>query len=237
MPVIIYKRQFIIGVVLLIAFFVTLAVILSPVFDGKTGLQMADGLFNSLSKESSYYIPDVAKKAEGFTGSRLEVALQLGSREELEKTQRLFAAAGAEVKAGGTELTVRGDLGKIAKSALADAEAVFKEREDEVEARYGFPGKEAVYCWWAAFKQIEKDYLVGGKNAEALFIKKLNSRALEPAYNYSGIPPARSSEHAGLTAGMLIFYLIYTVWYGFAVLMIFEGLGITASKPAEKAEA
>lgn len=237
MPVIIYRRQFIIGLVLLIAFFVALAVVLRPVFDGKTGVQMADDLFNSLSKESSYYIPAVARKSVEFEGNELGVTLKTKSAEELEKTKLLFAGAGAEVAVKGTELVVRGDLGKITKSALADADSVFKVHKGEVNARYGFPGKEAVYYWWSAFKQMEKAYLKNDKASEALFVNKVITRALEPAYNYSGIPPAKVSENAGITTGLLIFYLVYTVWYGFAILFIFEGLGITASKPAEKAEA
>lgn len=237
MPAIIYKRQFFIGLVLLISFFMVLAVILSPVFNGKTGIQAADELFNSLSKNSSYYIPDVAKKATIFEGKKLDVTLKTKSSDELEKTKKLFEGAGAEVVVSDNKLKVRGDLGLIVKNALADADAVFKVQKGVVKGRYGFPGREAVYYWWSAFKQIEKDYTIKNMGKEALFVKKINSRALEPAYNYTGIIPAKFSEQTTITIGWLIFYFIYTIWFGFAILLLFEGLGITASKPAEKAEA
>lgn len=238
MPVIINKRQFIIGLVLLFSFGVTLAVILSPVFHGTTGLHMVDGIFNSLAKGSSYFIPDLAKETGSFAGTRLEVTLQPKSADELEKTRVIFTAAGAQVVAAGPgSLQVSGDLGVVAKSALADADRLFQAGKEAGANRYGFSDREAVYCWWVAFKQINKGYLHANQAAEAVFTEKIIKKGLEPAYNYAGIAPARFSELAGISTGSLVFYVIYTIWYGFAIMMIFEGLGITANKPVKKAEA
>ncbi len=240
MPVIIYKRQFIIGLVLLLSFAVTLAVILTPAFHGMTGLQLVDGIFNSLSKGSAYYIPELAQGADKFRGNALEVTLTPLGPEELAKTKTLFAAAGAEVAVNQDSLQVKGDLGLVAKAALADADRLFKTGEGAAGAaggRYGFSDKEAVYCWWSAFKQINKYYLKNNKAAEAVFTEKMIKKGLEPAYNYAGIPPARFNEMAGISVGSLVFYVFYTIWYGYAVMMIFEGLGITASKPVKKSEA
>jgi len=237
MSVIINRRAFITGLVLLICFGATLAVILSPVFQGVTGLHLVDGIFNSLSKGSSYFIPDLAGKADQFTGTKMEVTFRVKSAEELEKMKTLFLAAGAQTTASGESLRVTGDLGLVARRALADAEALFQSGETPAPNQYGFSGKEAVYYWWAAFKQLKGHYLQENKPAEAVFVENVSKKALEPAYNYDGIPPARFREVAGVSIGSLVFYVVYTIWYGFAIMLIFEGLGITASKPAKKAEA
>jgi hypothetical protein len=237
MPVIINRRAFITGLVLLICFGATLAAILNPVFHGSTGLQLVDGIFNSLSKGSSYFIPDLAKKADKFEASRLEVTLSTKSAEELEKTKVLFAGAGAEVAVDKQNLQVKGSLGLIAKNALADADRLFKSGKEAANTRYGFSDRDAVSCWWAAFKQIRKEYIKEDKAAEIAFIDGVSKKALEPAYNYAGIPPAEFKQVMGISIGSLIFYILYTVWYGIAIMFIFEGLGITASKPAQKAEA
>jgi len=55
------KKMFSIGVVFAISFFTVLALIFSPVFDGKNGLVFSDDMFNKLSKGSSYFIPKVAR--------------------------------------------------------------------------------------------------------------------------------------------------------------------------------
>ena len=237
MPVIINRRAFITGLVLLICFGATLAVIFSPVFRGATGLHLVDGIFNSLSKGSSYFIPDLAGEADRFTGSKMEVSFRVKNTEEMEKMKALFVAAGAEVAAGGEVLRVTGDLGQVARRALADADVLFRSGEAPAPGEYGFSGKEAVYCWWTAFKQLRSHYLQENKLAEAVFVENVSKKALEPAYNYDGVPPARFWEVAGISVGSLVFYVIYTIWYGFAIMLIFEGLGITASKPAKKAEA
>ena len=57
------KKEFGIGVALLSVFFVALAAIFMPFFEGgKNTLDYMDGLFNSISKHSAYYIPDVATR-------------------------------------------------------------------------------------------------------------------------------------------------------------------------------
>jgi len=231
------KRQFTLGVVGLITFLVVLVVFLAPVFGGRTGMQAADDLFNSLSKNSSYYIPDVMESAKKFEGKELDFNVTAGDAEEADKTRVLLEAAGAGVTQEGTTLKVRGDLGAIAATALADADSLFQVRKGEVQARYGFPAREAVYYWYNVFKAVEKKALKENLAKEALFAKKVQTKALEPAYNFTGIPPASIGERMGVTVGLLVFYIVYTIWWGVSVLLIFEGLGITASKPAVKKEA
>ncbi|MGB9826697.1 MAG: hypothetical protein ACPLRU_08490, partial [Desulfofundulus sp.] len=73
---IIRKREFFIGLVLLISFLVVLAVLMSPVINGKTVIGYADDLFNQLTKGSSHYISGVMKKAAKFDGESFQVTVK-----------------------------------------------------------------------------------------------------------------------------------------------------------------
>jgi hypothetical protein len=57
--VIAHKKEFVLGVGLLIAFVIVLILFFSPIFHGKNGLDYLDNLYNSISKGSAYYIPEV----------------------------------------------------------------------------------------------------------------------------------------------------------------------------------
>lgn len=65
----------------------------------------------------------------------------------------------------------------------------------------------------------------------------MTTRVLEPSYNFAGIKPRKISENIGIVALLLGFYIFYTLWYGFSIMYLFEGLGIKATKPREKKEA
>jgi hypothetical protein len=43
-------------------------------------------------------------------------------------------------------------------------------------------------------------------------------------------------EKAGLMTFLLVFYVAYTLWWGFAIFFIFEGIGLTMSKAKVKKE-
>jgi len=229
-------RKFWIGLIGLVTFFVVLAVFLSPVANGKTGLEYADDLFNQLAKNSSYYIPDQAKKAKKFEGVAVDVSVKVKKAEEAEKIGKIVTAAGAEAKVDGQKVTIKGDLGLLSEAALADADALFKGQEQDVQARYGMSGREVVYNWYSVFKSVNKKYLTENMGPEANYTKSVMTKALEPAYNFAGIKGARFTERAGIASFLLVFYIVYTIWYGFSIWYLFEGLGIVA-RAGEKKEA
>lgn len=234
---IIRKREFFIGLVLLASFLVVLAVLLSPVMNGKTVIAYADDLFNQLTKGSTYYIPGMVKKAKSFEGQEFQVTVRGRDAQETSRMAGLFTSAGLAVQLSGQSLSVSGDLGKAAARALADADAEFKNQGAQVKERYGLESREVIYYWWGLFDALEKSFKLQGRATEMSFASAVKTKALEPAYNFEGIEAARVADKAGITAFMLVFYVIYTVWYGFAMLFIFEGLGITASAHGEKQEA
>src|SRR3972149_5684758 len=115
------KKTFSVGVVFAISFIAVLALIFSPVFNGKNGLVFSDDSFNKLAKGSSYFIPKVTKTAEKFSGKPLSATIKLDKPEDVENTAKLFQTAGAVAEANGTELKVEGDMGAILLSAVKDA--------------------------------------------------------------------------------------------------------------------
>ena len=119
----------------------------------------------------------------------------------------------------------------------ADAKLLFYGREEDLRDKYELSGKEAIYYWWAVFDDLVRRYIQLNRPDEADFARFVTSRILEPSYNFAGIEPRDISEEGSTVTLLLFFYIAYTVWYGFAILYLFEGLGIMATKPLRKEEA
>ncbi|MEW5763013.1 MAG: hypothetical protein AB1776_07415 [Bacillota bacterium] len=224
------RRYLFLGIASLAVFAVVLIVFFLPLFGGRTGMQAADDLFNSLSKGSSYYIPAVARDAEMYRGREVSWKVKVEDEELGAAIARVFAAAGATAGTEAGKVTVSGDMGRLAVAAAADADALYKNETAGFEPKYGLDGRRAVYCWYKGFEALEKAARAEGKTDVANFAKKVMTKALEPAFNFAGIPAASFSERLGVALFLLVFYVVYTVWYGFGVMFIFEGLGISASK-------
>lgn len=221
------RTKFTLGLVGLVTFVIALTVCLSPVLDDQTGLQWADGFFNQLSKNSSYFLPKVAEESANYAGKSFRAQVTPRDPVIAEHIERVFAVAGAQTRAHGKTVELAGDLGAVARAIIADAEGMYRGRERELQAAYGFSGREAIYCWWAALDAIYRQFVEEGDVPASNFASMLRTKVCEPAYNFVGIAP-RSPSEAGLPLfALLAFYLLYTVWYGFSILYLFEGLGIT----------
>lgn len=220
------KKEFTIGAVLLAAFFVVLFIFFSPVFQGKNGLDFLDSLYNSISKGSAYYIPKLRDEARSFAGQAVEVSFAMPNAAQAQKAAQLFMKAGALVNVSDATLKVSGDLGKILDSALADADAMYKNDGKAISGRYGFPEREAVYGWWVAFKGLERDLNNQKKFKEAKAVANISKKGIETSYNFYTIEPQSIMDRIGVVIFSLVFYVIYTLWYGFAILFLFEGWGM-----------
>ena len=88
-----------------------------------------------------------------------------------------------------------------------------------MSARPSIPG---ISPWLA----MEKDMTKAGNFDQAKFVKNCMSKAIEPAYNYYGVKAKPVKEEMFLLIASLAFYVIYTMWYGFGLLFLFEGAGI-----------
>jgi hypothetical protein len=231
------KKPFTVGMFFAISFLAVLALIFSPVFNGKNGLVFSDDMFNKLSKGSSYFIPKVAKSLGSANGKTLSVTINLDNVEEVENTSKLFSTAGAAIETQDTQLKIEGDLGAILQSVLKDADAMYNNDGKAVTDRYGYDEKKAMKNWWTALdkasKKLKKEKLV----AEAKIIDEVNKKAVEPGYNFYMIEANKVVDHAVMMSGLLVFYVAYTMWWGYAIFYIFDGIGLSMKKAKVKKEA
>ena len=64
------------------------------------------------------------------------------------------------------------------------------------------------------------------KFKEAKIIDLVKTKAVETSYNYYGIEGQKITDRIGVVTFSLIFYVIYTLWYGFGIMYLFEGVGM-----------
>lgn len=231
------KKALSIGIFFAVSFLVVLLMIFTPLFGDKNGLQFSDDSFNKLSKGSSYFIPKVSKSVESVKGKQLSMNMKLDRAEDAEATAKLFTAAGVNVDIKGAELKIEGDLGNILESALKDSEFMYKNDGKTVSDRYGYDEKMVMKNWWAGLTKVEKGLKKGKLIAEAKIVSDVIKKAVEPSYNFYQIDANKVSEHAGMMSGLLIFYVIYTMWWGYAIFYLFEGFGLSMKKSRVKKEA
>jgi len=232
------KKLFAKGFVLMLSFIAVFLLIFSPVFPGGVnGLHFSDDLFNKLSKGSSYFIPKVVKAVKPFEGKQITVDVKLKTPEDVKTAVLLLEKAGAKGEAKGEVVTVTADLGAMLDKVVADADLLYKDDFDKLNAAYGMDGKVAMKGWWtllsASIKPLQKIKMI----EEANIINMVNTKAIEPAYNFAGIPAESIMTKIPTVAGLLIFYVVYTMWYGYAIFDMFGGMGLSMSKSKIKKEA
>ncbi|UCD86379.1 MAG: hypothetical protein JSV01_00935 [Desulfobacterales bacterium] len=220
------KKEFYGGVGMMAAFLVVLIIIFSPVFKGQNGLEYLDELYNTISKGSAYYIPKVKKESDNFIGSSVSLTLKMANETQAEQTFKLFNQAGALVNISGAELKATGDLGNILENCLADAEDMYKNNGQAVSDKYGYDEKRVLFNWWKACKAMDKDLKKQGKFPEAKMVATVGKKAVETSYNYYRVEPQKIGARIGLVVFSLVFYVVYTLWYGFAIMFMFEGWGL-----------
>ena len=215
------------GIGLLAAFFVVLACIFMPLWgNNENTLNYLDNLFNSISKGSAYYIPDIIKQNNSFMNHPVQLEITMKSEKQAEQTIKLLTESGATVQQSGLVLNISGDLGKIVSICLKDADEMFHNKGDGISGKYGYAEQLALFNWWTALDRM--DYmLTKAKNFDdANFLKTVKQKALEPAYNYYKIDAQNVSDKIGVVLFSLIFYVIYTLWFGFSIMFLFEGSGM-----------
>jgi len=240
-----------IGMVMAISFLVVLFLIFSTIFpktktgEPQNGLQWADEMFNNLAKGSSYFIPKVAKNTEKFKGRMFSATMKMDKPEDkpgdaekrAERSAKVLTAAGAKVEVKGAELKIEGDLGNVLEAALQDADTMFNNEGDKIKAKYAFDDEKQMFRQWnntlpKISKQLEKEK----KMEEAKMVTDVVKKAIEPAYNFYKVDAVKVKDHIGLMTFLLVFYVVYTMWWGFAIFFIFEGIGLTMTKAKVKKE-
>ncbi len=237
------KAPFIRGCLLLVSFLILFAVMLMPLMKDElgnhmTGLQYADNVFNELSKGSSYFIPGVRNSVKTVEGKPVQLSIKFKKADMAALAGFVLEKSGAtEVRVEDSKVTFSGDLGVILTSATDDADNRCKNDAEAVAQKYdGQPALKVAAAWWYLLSPSIKELQKQHKIEEAQVVDNVMRRAIEPGNNFFSVPPAKVSEHLILMSAMLIFYVLYTLWYGFAIFELFEGMGLAMTKSKVKQE-
>jgi hypothetical protein len=221
-----HKGEFYRGLVMMIVFIVVLVAIFSPLFKGQNGLEYLDALYNSISKGSAYYIPAVKEEVAAVQGSNIEVELDMTDPDTAKKTAALYMKSGAMVNVSGKTVKVSGDLGQMLGACLTDSDRMYHNDGQALSSRYGFGERVALYTWWKSLNSLDKSLKDQKKFKEAKVVALVKKKAVETSYNYYGIEGQKIGERVGVVIFSLVFYVVYTLWYGFAIMYMFEGYGM-----------
>lgn len=231
------KGPFIMGLFLALSFIIVLILIFSPIYGkGMNGLDYADDLFNKLSKGSSYFIPKLKEANKKFQGKSFAVTFKIENPQEAEQITKLFTAGKCKVEVQGTNFKIEGDLGKTMDLVIRDSDLMFHNQGKEVMASYGFDEKEVMKSWWTALSKMDKFFKKNLQIEEANHISEISKKGIEPAYNFYKIEPQRVADRAGIMIFLLAFYVFYTLWWGYAIFHLFDGVGLTMKKAKVKKE-
>jgi hypothetical protein len=221
------RREFGIGIALLVVFVAALALVFRPALEGgRNVLDYLDGVFNSTSKASAYYIPAARERARKLGAAPVTAKIAARGLRQASDAQMLFRSAGAAVAVDGERLSISGDLGAILAAALADADAMFQNDGAAVTRRHGIDGRRALLAWHGALGETVKELNRQQRFREAVAVRDVLTKGIEPAYNYYGVTAVAMKDMIWIALAALSGYVLYTVWYGFAILYLFEGWGL-----------
>lgn len=238
------KACFLRGSAMLCSFIFVFVLLLSPVFPdmdnpGKklTGLHFADSVFNSLAKGSSYFIPMVQEKIQPLKGKTVSITVPVKHEKMIPFATKVLEDAKMTVSTDQKTLTFTGDMGPLLEAVLFISDKMYNNDNKAVESKYGVDSALGVTnaCWdllQPSIKELQKKGMI----AEASVVDTVVRRAIEPAHNFYSVKATSVKEHIVLMSGLLVFYLIYTLWYGFGIFEFFEGIGLNMAKSKVKQE-
>ena len=233
-----HKKTMTIGVLLGLSFIGVLVLIFSPVFgEGKNGLEYSDALFNKLAKGSSYFIPELTQSLKEVQGKDIGgTTITLENADAASKAAKILTKANMNVVVKGSELTINGDLAKELGNVLDDSNAMYYNNGSEISKKYGMDEGEVMSIWWGVLKRTAKEFQKTDRVEQADVIQEVMKKGIEPAFNFYDIEPQKVSDKALTVTGLLLFYILYTMWWGYAIFCIFDGLGLSMTKAKVKQE-
>lgn len=221
------QKQFIFkGVILIGSFLVVLVLLFLPIFKGHNALEFLDNLYNSISKGSANYLPSVREEILQFKNRPIKVIFSMADEKQASQTTRLFEAGGGRAHAKENTVSIEGDMAGFLLNALDDAEKMYHNQGELLRNKYGYDERRALYHWWSALKAMDFELSKQKLFKEAKLVAVVQNKAVETAYNYYGIKAQSIRDRYGIVLFSLLFYVVYTLWYGFGVLYLFEGLGL-----------
>jgi len=220
------KKDLFRGILLMGSFMVVLVLLFMPIFKGTTPLHFLDQLYNTISKGSVYYIGQLSEEAGQYRGKTAAVSWSADTATQAGRIAKMLERNGIEVAVEDTKVRFDADLKILMEGVLRDADAMFHNRGSEILQRYEAPEKLVMFDWWKVLKATEKDLTRHKQFGEAKFVYSVLTKAVECSYNYYGIEARDITDQAHLVILSLLFYVLYTVWLGFAILDLLKGVGL-----------
>lgn len=249
------SKAFVKGAILAVTFWCVMLAIFSPIFGtdangkGLNGLQYSDNFFNTLAKGSSYFIPGLkADKIPAVSAEPVKLSYKLKDIKGedpakdaalMDKAVKLAVAAGSQATVVEDRIEMTANVRALLEKAAADSEDMYNNDALSFTGRYGVAETEAkplMKAWWNLLSGMVKELQKQDKNADAEAVNQVIKKAVEPAYNFYGIKGEKVSERAVTLIGLLVFYVVYTMWWGFAIFYMFEGFGLSTKKAKVKKE-
>ena len=223
------RKKFFTGAGMMVGFLAVLVAMFLPLYERQSVLNHLDDLFNSISKGSAYYVPELMPKAAGLKGQEFSGSLKIKSEDLAGQAAVLLNGSGVRATVDESKVQVTGDLGSLLTRCVEDADLLYANDGAALEERYGIEGRKALFCWWNVLGSLEKELQAQKMFAAANVVSAATKKGVECAYNYYGIEPQNILDRVWIVVLSLLFYVVYTVWYGFAIMYMFEGLGLNLS--------
>jgi len=247
---IVNKGTFAKGVLLMVSFLAVFMLIMSPLFGGKTGLEFSDDFFNRLAKNSSDYFDEVKAGVAKQKGKQLVVTATISkpdpkdepdpakataiANKKAQDVAKALTTAGATVEVKDNVINVKGDLGNMLEFATTKAKDMFMVIGAAADSPENKANHKLMKDLWTGFAALIKPLQKDGKVADAKALDAVMKKALEPSYNFYGIEGEPVSKNIFLLSFLLVFYVVYTMWYGYAIFFMFDGIGLSMKKSKKK---
>ncbi|MBD5640795.1 MAG: hypothetical protein HDQ91_00045 [Desulfovibrio sp.] len=236
---IVHKKRFYQGLALLVSFAILFWTMMLPLFHDSEGgklnsLQYADTIFNELSKGSSWFIPEVLANLKGAEEMRINVKVKFADTSLVPVAMRELGLAGAgDIAYADGALAYSGNLASILRAATEDAAALYNTDDEAISKRYGsVEPLQISRAWWNVLNPAIRELQKKDDLQAASLVEQVVRRAIEPGNNFYGLPSARVSENIFLVCALLAFYVLYAIWYGFAIYHLFDGFGLLGESEA-----
>ena len=220
------KRSLYKGVGLMASFAVVLILLFVSLIHGNNPMEFMDNLYNSISKGSAYYIPKVKETVRDYQGDDLAVVIALADEQQAARTQALLGHLDLSAQASGERLSINGALNTLLAGALDDADIMYVNDAARILAKHGYSERLVLFDWWSILKATEYELNKQKRFTAAKLVTLVQAKAVETSYNYYGIQAENIGDKFGIVLVSLAFYVIYTLWYGFGIMYLFEGWGM-----------
>ncbi len=223
------RTEFIIGMSLLAGFTCVLVIMFTPIINGQNPINYLDDLYNSISKGSVYYIPELKEDAKSLVGKKVEVTVPFLKEEQGNDLKTLFSNVGENVTLASDSISMTADLGLLLGQALVDSDLMFHNNGKEIAEKYNTAERQSMYNWWLTANAVEKQLNDEERFEEVKILVSIRNKGIECAFNYYGVEPKDIANAVWLVVASLVFYVAYTLLFGFAIMYIFVGFGLKIS--------